>query len=85
MTTQMTVVTIVMNGDAPSPHVTQLLSSPALMAAALVQPLSVMATMTVETTQHLMKSIAVSDNEAEEVFHSLTDGLVKMYNQDKDT
>lgn len=67
-TIQMTVVTTVMSKAAPSPHVTLLLSSAVLTGAASVQLLSVMATMTVETTPLLMKSIAVSDDQDDRGF-----------------
>lgn len=61
-TTQTTVVTTVTSKAAPSPHVTPLLSSPAAMDVASVQPSSVMATTTAETTPPLTKSTAVSDD-----------------------
>ena len=66
----MTVVTTVTSWGAPSLHVILLLSSPAPAGAASVQPLSVTATMTVETTPLQMKSTAVSDNNAEQELDS---------------
>lgn len=63
VTTQMTVVTTVMNRAAPSPHVTLLPSSPALTDAASAPALSVMATTTVGTMLPPTKSTAVSNDE----------------------
>ena len=74
----MTAVTTAMSGAAPSPRVTPPQSSPASMGAASVPPSSVMAAMTVETTQPLMKSTAVSDDRAALGFSSLNDGLIRM-------
>lgn len=61
VTTQMTVVTTATSEAAPSPRVILPLSLPAPAGAASVQTLSVMASMTVETTP-LTKSTAVSDD-----------------------